>query len=118
MSLISLIDASKDFGIRTLFADLTLHIREGDRLGLIGPNGSGKSTLLKVLAGEEAWGRRATLLVAVEGRARGPREHSGPRPHRLGTGVGRLRRKTRLATAFQRTQRSRCRQSGQLSAPG
>ena len=37
MSLISLVDASKDFGIRTLFADLTLHIREGDRLGLIGP---------------------------------------------------------------------------------
>ena len=53
MSLISLVDASKDFGIRTLFANLTLHIREGDRLGLIGPNGSGKSTLLKVLAGEE-----------------------------------------------------------------
>ena len=41
MSLISLVDASKDFGIRTLFADLTLHIREGDRLGLIGPMGQG-----------------------------------------------------------------------------
>ena len=69
MSLISLVDASKDFGIRTLFANLTLHIREGDRLGLIGPNGSGKSTLLKVLAGEEPLGegeRRCSSRLRVE----------------------------------------------------
>ena len=48
MSLISLVDASKDFGIRTLFEDLTLHIRVKDRVGLIGPNGAGKSTLLNI----------------------------------------------------------------------
>ncbi len=53
MNLISLIGASKDFGICCLFADLTLHIQKGERLGLIGPNGAGKSTLLKVLAGKE-----------------------------------------------------------------
>ena len=45
MSLISLVGAAKDFGIRTLFSDLDLHIGDGERLGLIGPNGSGKSTL-------------------------------------------------------------------------
>ena len=53
MSLISLVGASKDFGLRTLFANLDLHVGERDRLGLIGPNGAGKSTLLKVLAGRE-----------------------------------------------------------------
>ena len=56
MSLISLVGASKDFGIRTLFEGLTLHVGERERLGLIGPNGAGKSTLLKVLAGHEPLG--------------------------------------------------------------
>ncbi len=51
--LISLINASKDFGIKNLFRNLNLHINKKERLGLIGPNGSGKSTLLKVLAGVE-----------------------------------------------------------------
>ena len=53
MSAISLVGATKDFGLRTLFADLDLHVGERDRLGLIGPNGAGKSTLLRVLAGLE-----------------------------------------------------------------
>ncbi len=53
MTLISLFEASKDYGISSLFKKLTLHINEGERLGLIGPNGSGKSTLLKILAGSE-----------------------------------------------------------------
>ena len=69
MSLISLVDASKDFGIRTLFEDLTLHIREGDRVGLIGPNGAGKSTLLRVLSGKEPLGggeRRCSSRLRIE----------------------------------------------------
>ncbi len=53
MSLISLVDVRKDFGIRTLFEGLSLHVGERERLGLIGPNGAGKSTLLRVLAGLE-----------------------------------------------------------------
>ena len=69
MSLISLVGAAKDFGIRTLFTDLDLHIGEGERLGLIGPNGAGKSTLLKVLAGQEPLGageRRCSTRLKVE----------------------------------------------------
>ena len=54
MSLISLVDAAKDFGIRTLFADLDLHIAEGERLGLIGPNGAGKSTCSKCWLGSNS----------------------------------------------------------------
>ena len=53
MSLLSLVGASRDFGLRSLFTNLDLHIGERERLGLIGPNGAGKSTLLRVLAGEE-----------------------------------------------------------------
>ena len=53
MSLISLVGVRKDFGIRTLFENLTLHVGEKERLGLIGPNGAGKSTLMRVLAGLE-----------------------------------------------------------------
>ena len=69
MSLISLVGAAKDFGIRTLFSELDLHIGEGERLGLIGPNGAGKSTLLKVLAGNEPLGageRRCSPRLRVE----------------------------------------------------
>ena len=69
MSLISLVNVEKDFGIRTLFADLTLHIGTNDRLGLIGPNGAGKSTLLNVLAGQEPVGggeRRCSPRLRVE----------------------------------------------------
>ncbi|MCX5956613.1 MAG: ABC-F family ATP-binding cassette domain-containing protein [Cyanobacteria bacterium] len=53
MSLISLVGAGKDYGIRTLFSDLELQVGARERLGLIGPNGAGKSTLLRVLAGHD-----------------------------------------------------------------
>src|SRR5688500_2888848 len=35
---------------RPLFADLSLTVADGDRLGVIGLNGTGKSTLLRVVA--------------------------------------------------------------------
>ena len=43
----------KGYGDRSLFRDLNLHVRSGDRIALIGDNGTGKSTLIRCLMGEE-----------------------------------------------------------------
>jgi len=39
-------NASKTFGEKTLFTDVTFTVNEGDRIGLLGLNGTGKTTLL------------------------------------------------------------------------
>jgi ABC transport system ATP-binding/permease protein len=53
---------------RPLFADVSMTISDGDRLGVVGLNGCGKSTLLRMLAGtlepeagEVRWGRGARV---------------------------------------------------------
>jgi ATP-binding cassette subfamily F protein uup len=51
--LLSVQDLTKSYGHRPLFAGLSLHLRAGERVGLVGPNGAGKSTLLRLLAGRE-----------------------------------------------------------------
>ena len=40
---------SKRFGEKTLFSDLNLDIKRGERVFLLGPNGCGKSTLIKLI---------------------------------------------------------------------
>ena len=45
---------TKSFSHRSLFSDLSIELRAGERVGLIGPNGAGKTTLIKILAGREA----------------------------------------------------------------
>jgi ABC transport system ATP-binding/permease protein len=37
---------------RPLIRDLSLHMTQGERLGILGPNGAGKSTLLRAILGE------------------------------------------------------------------
>ncbi|HEL1668893.1 TPA: ABC-F family ATP-binding cassette domain-containing protein [Streptococcus suis 2651] len=42
---------TKSVGDKTVFADLSFIIHQGDRIGIIGVNGTGKTTLLDVLSG-------------------------------------------------------------------
>jgi ATP-binding cassette subfamily F protein uup len=71
-TLLSARDLSKSYPSSMLFEGISLHIDEGDRVGLIGPNGAGKSTLLKILADLESADsgditrRRMLRLVYVE----------------------------------------------------
>ncbi|GEO63067.1 ABC-F family ATP-binding cassette domain-containing protein [Companilactobacillus nantensis] len=46
MKTLNISNASKSFGDRTLFTDVTFTVNEGDRIGLLGLNGTGKTTLL------------------------------------------------------------------------
>ena len=46
MKTLNITNASKSFGERTLFTNVTFTINEGDRIGLLGLNGTGKTTLL------------------------------------------------------------------------
>lgn len=49
-----LIDSlTKSIGDRVLFADVTLGVEEGDKIGIVARNGSGKSTFLNIICGAE-----------------------------------------------------------------
>ncbi|MBP5855611.1 ABC transporter ATP-binding protein [Marivibrio halodurans] len=62
-------------GIVSALQDITLDLKEGDRLGIIGHNGAGKSTMLRLLAGVysptqgrvSAVGRISTLFNSTPG---------------------------------------------------
>jgi ATP-binding cassette subfamily F protein uup len=41
-------------GARRLLSDFTLHMTQGERVGVLGPNGSGKTSLLRAILGQHA----------------------------------------------------------------
>ncbi|MDO4800403.1 MAG: ABC-F family ATP-binding cassette domain-containing protein, partial [Bacillota bacterium] len=62
----------KAFGTVEVLDDVDLHVRQGDRVGLVGANGAGKSTLLRILSGQDEADRgsiqtaRGTVLGYLE----------------------------------------------------
>jgi ATP-binding cassette subfamily F protein uup len=81
--LLSCESISKSYGVRALFANLTLALSEGDHVGLIGPNGSGKSTLLKILAGLESPDQGTRTLRGHTRVGYVPQEPSFPDGHSI-----------------------------------
>ncbi|MFY0545966.1 ATP-binding cassette domain-containing protein [Brevibacillus sp. H7] len=53
MNILTAEQLSKSVGEKVLFDQISFHIAEQQRIGLIGVNGTGKSTLLKIVAGIE-----------------------------------------------------------------
>ena len=51
-TIVELRKLTKRIGDRVLFADLTLTMKAGDRIGIVGKNGAGKTTLIRTLLGE------------------------------------------------------------------
>lgn len=54
MIVLSATNITKEYGTDVILRDVSFHLNEGDRVGLIGKNGEGKTTLLKILTGELA----------------------------------------------------------------
>jgi ATP-binding cassette subfamily F protein 3 len=54
MSILTISNLEKSFGVDLLFSDVTFSVAEGQKIGLVGRNGSGKTTLLRILMGLES----------------------------------------------------------------
>ncbi len=51
MNIVELKNVKKSFGSKEILKDITMEIKQGERLTILGPNGSGKSTLINVILG-------------------------------------------------------------------
>jgi ATP-binding cassette subfamily F protein uup len=53
MHILSLERVGKSYGLKPLFADVSMGLDSKDRVGVVGRNGSGKTTFLRLVAGDE-----------------------------------------------------------------
>ena len=77
----------------TLFRDLTLVMKPGDRIGIVGPNGAGKTTLIRTILGSSR-PTRGKVVLGVEhaaGVLRAGPQRAARRAHRARGGRRRLR---------------------------
>ena len=57
---------TKRFGAFTAVDDVSLHVEEGELVGLLGPSGSGKTTVLRIIAGLECPDQGSVWLDDVD----------------------------------------------------
>lgn len=52
--MIHLTSVTKQYGTKVLYANASLQLNTGDKIGLVGPNGAGKTTIFRVIMKEES----------------------------------------------------------------
>ena len=60
-------EVRKDYGAHTVFKDVNLTIRRGEKVAFVGKNGEGKSTLVKCVMGEIPFEGRLTVVSRQRG---------------------------------------------------